>query len=94
MVQDGAYEWDPRKAISNLEKHGVAFEDVVGFHWDEALVIPDRRQEYGEPRFLAYGLIGSRLHALVFTPRSGRIRVISLRKANSREVRRWLMSRR
>jgi len=90
MVQDGEYEWDARKALANLSKHGVPFEAVLGFQWNDALILRDERRDYGEPRFLAYGLIDERLHALVFTPRKGRIRVISLRKANSREVRRWL----
>ncbi len=94
MQFDAEYEWDPRKAGINLAKHGVAFEDVVSFEWDDALIIEDTRRDYGEPRYLAYGLIGNRLHAFVFTPRNGRIRVISLRKANSRELRIWQRSRR
>ncbi|MHC1729094.1 MAG: BrnT family toxin [Syntrophobacteraceae bacterium] len=40
-------------------------------------------------RYRAFALIDSRLHALVFTPREGAIRVISLRKANRREVLRY-----
>ncbi|HQR54229.1 MAG TPA: BrnT family toxin [Burkholderiales bacterium] len=49
----------------------------------------DLRKEYGEQRFQALGLVAGRLHAMVFTPRSGKVHVISLRKANRREVRRY-----
>jgi len=38
-----------------------------------------------EERFIALGLIGERLHSLVFTVRGNAVRVISLRKANRRE---------
>ena len=41
---------------------------------------------YGERRYLALGMIGDRLHAAMFTPRAGKVHVISLRKANQREV--------
>ena len=50
------------------------------------MVIPDNRKSYGEPRFLAFGPIGDRLHCVTFSVRGQNIRVISLRKANSREV--------
>lgn len=61
------YEWDPEKAASNFVKHGVAFEDAEAFDWNQASVKEDRRQQYGEPRFVAVGPIGGRLHVLVFT---------------------------
>ncbi|WP_016611246.1 BrnT family toxin, partial [Yersinia pestis] len=47
------------------------------------------RKEYPERRFQALGYIEERLHMLVFTPRNGKVHVISLRKANSREVKRY-----
>jgi hypothetical protein len=46
-------------------------------------------QHYGERRFQALGLIGDRLHMMVFTPRANKAHVISLRKANKREVKRY-----
>ena len=82
------YEWDDNKAASNLCNHGVSFESIVDFAWDEATIIEDQRNDYGEHRWIAYGPIGERLHCLVFTVRGEHIRVISLRKANSREVKR------
>jgi uncharacterized DUF497 family protein len=53
-----------------------------------AAIDADLRYAYGESRFQALGLIGGRLHMLVFTMRGDVLRVISLRKANPREVRR------
>lgn len=82
------YEWDPAKADANFLKHGVSFEDVVDFDWRLASTAPDDRRAYGEARFIAVGPIGDRLHVLIFTRRSGGIRVISLRRANDRESRR------
>ena len=89
MADEPEYEWDETKAEVNTAKHGVPFTAVYEFEWDKALVIPDTRRDYGEPRWLAYAPIGKRLLALVFTIRAGRIRVISLRKANSREQTRY-----
>lgn len=83
------YEWDPVKAETNVLKHGVAFEILEGFDWNRATIMEDRRQDYGEPRFIAVGTIEQRLHVLAFTPRGARVRVISLRKANEREKLRY-----
>ena len=79
--------FDPRKNERNITQRGLPFELVEDFEWDSALVIEDIRKDYGERRFQALGLIMGRLHALVFTPRAGLVHVISLRKANRREVR-------
>ena len=49
------------------------------------LVVADQRADYGEPRWLALGLIGDRLHSLAFTIRGERIRIISLRTASRKE---------
>jgi uncharacterized DUF497 family protein len=57
--------------------------------WATALMEEDTRKAYGERRFQVLGFIGERLHAVVFTPRDGMVHVISLRKANSREVKRY-----
>jgi uncharacterized protein len=82
-------DFDPEKNARNIELSGISFEDAVKFEWDSAAIIPDTRREYSESRYRAFGFIEGRLHALVFTPRGGAIRVISLRKANAREVLRY-----
>jgi uncharacterized DUF497 family protein len=79
--------FDPRKNEQNIAERGLSFELVEEFELDSALVVEDSRRDYGERRFQALGLIAGRLHPLVFTPRAGHVHVISLRKANRREVR-------
>lgn len=51
--------------------------------------MPDLRKDYGENRYIAAGFLAGRLHILVFTPTADGIRVISFRKANRRELRRY-----
>jgi len=85
--------FDPAKDAANLAKHGVSLFDAVGFEWGTAVVWPDTRRDYGEARMVALGYIGLRIMALVFVDRPPEQpterRVISLRKANSREVKRY-----
>lgn len=81
--------WDPAKRAANLEKHGVDFLAVRHFDWETALVRADVRFDYPEPRFLALGLIGRRLHALVFSVERRAVRLISLRKASNKEMDRY-----
>jgi uncharacterized protein len=75
-----------RPSGPNLKKHRVDFAAVEQFDFESAIIIRDDRDDYGESRYRAQGFIGGRLHALVFTRREGRIRVISLRKSNRREI--------
>jgi uncharacterized protein len=79
------YEWDEAKRVENLAKHGIDFLALARFDWETHVMFADLRRGYGEPRFLAYGPIDGRLHALVFTRRGETRRIISLRKANRRE---------
>jgi len=81
--------FDSAKNERNVAIRGISFERVVAFEWDSALIVEDTREDYGERRFQALGLIDGRLYVLVFTPRAGKTHVISLRKANGREVRRY-----
>jgi uncharacterized DUF497 family protein len=52
-------------------------------------MIEDVRKDYGERRFRVLGYIDDRLYAVVFTPRDNTVRVISFRKANIQEVKRY-----
>ncbi|MFQ1083777.1 BrnT family toxin [Bordetella trematum] len=81
--------YDPAKNDKNIAERGLSFELAHGFEWNSALVIEDARQDYSEVRYQALGKIEERLYMLVFTVRDEAIRVISLRKANSREVARY-----
>jgi uncharacterized DUF497 family protein len=81
--------FDAAKNARNVATKGISFEQAIVFEWSTALIVADTRKDYGERRFQAFGLIAERLHVLVFTPRSGKTHVISLRKANKREVKRY-----
>lgn len=85
----GLYIYDSAKAAANLAKHEVSFTEAERFDWDTTLVAEDNRFDYGERRFVAIGLIDARAHVVVFTRRGSRVRLISLRKANRREVKRY-----
>ena len=85
--------FDPAKDAANVAKHGVSLTEAAGFEWDSAVVWPDTRRDYGEPRMAALGYIGLRIMSVVFVDRPPEQpterRVISLRKANTREVKRY-----
>jgi len=81
--------FDSAKSEKNALARGIPFELAAEFTWDSALIVEDVRKDYGERRFQALGLIGDRLHMMVFTPRASKAHVISLRKANKREVKRY-----
>ena len=83
------HEHDPKKLAENVTKHQVWFDLADDFEWDTATIILDNRRQYAESRFRATGLIAQRLHVLVFCFRETKIRLISLRKANLREVLRY-----
>ncbi len=80
-------EFDAAKNERNIQERGLSFELATEFDWGTALVVPSDR--HGEARYLALGFIGSQLYALAFTKRGEKLRVISLRRANKREVKRY-----
>lgn len=80
------FDWDDAKRRQNIAKHGVDFAAIGDFDWSTAVIRPDRRRDYGEARLTATGMIGARLHVAIYNVRHGRLRIISLRKANKREV--------
>ena len=79
------YEWDEAKAKANLARHKVDFSDATEFDWETAIETYDDRSDYGEDRWIALGFIRDKLYVLVYTLRSDKIRIISLRKAKKRE---------
>lgn len=81
--------YDPTKNKSNIAKHSVSLADAGRFEWETAVMREDMRREYAEQRFEAVGYIGYRLHVMIYCLRGAAIRVISLRKANPREVNRY-----
>lgn len=82
------FEWDAEKGRTNREKHGISFEEAKVIFSGLLLTAPDKRQDYGEQRLISYGQLSESIVVVVVHPsRSGRIRLISARKANSRERR-------
>ncbi len=76
------FEWDDRKARSNLRKHGVSFE-AAKLAFDDRFCIEwlDTRTDYSEERFILIGLAAGRHLCVVYTERADRIRIISAREA-------------
>ena len=76
------FEWDPQKNETNLVNHGLDFEDTPSIFRLPLRISLDRRDDYGEDRFIELGLLDGRVIVVVFTePSTTTIRIISLRKA-------------
>ncbi len=85
-MRDDEFEWDDRKAQTNLKKHKVSFEVArLAFRDDLGFDEIDDREDYGEERVVRVGLAEGSLLAVTFTERGSRIRIISARKASKRE---------
>lgn len=84
------FSWDPAKNDRNVELRGFGFSLAAEFDFETAVSAIDDRQDYGEVRYVAIGFIGERLHILVYTLRDTGCHIISLRKANKREVRAYV----
>jgi uncharacterized DUF497 family protein len=82
-------DFDLAKSARNASEQGLPFTLVSEFDWQGAVFSEDTRHPYPERRFVALGYVGERLHVVCFTPNEGGVRVISFRKANDREVRRY-----
>lgn len=82
-------EFDPAKSKRNIAERGLPFELAADFDFETALIWQDDRFAYPEDRWVAIGFLGERLHVLCFCETERGIRVISFRKANAREVRRY-----
>jgi uncharacterized protein len=78
--------FDPAKDARNVAQRGLSFARAAEFDWAGADIIEDVRFAYPERRFVAVGYLDGRLHVLCFTPTDTGIRVISFRKANTREA--------
>ena len=83
-------DFDPVKDASNLEKHGVSLALAAELDWDAALVWSDDRQEYGELRMIALAPRTGILCYVAFVDRGTIRRIISLRRANRREVKHYV----
>ncbi|MHC1710565.1 MAG: BrnT family toxin [Solidesulfovibrio sp.] len=83
------FEWDEDKRRANVDKHGVDFVDAARMLCGEPLIIEDDRRNYGERRCIAVGEEVGYVLVVIFTIRDGVFRIISARRANARERRKY-----
>ncbi len=83
------FEWDDEKRLDNVAKHGIDFIDAARLFEGPFITMRDNRRDYGETRSIAFGRVEGRLMAVAFTKRQDIIRIISARKANDREQKRF-----
>lgn len=79
------FEWDWKKHASNLADHKVGFDQAKEIFKGPRLESPDTRENYGEERYVSLGEVDGRCLVVVHTPRGGKTRIISARKATSGE---------
>ena len=84
------FEWDEAKNLENIRKHEIDFADVPPMFDGEMLIELDDRFDYGEDRCFGIGFLGSGIAVIVWTERRKNIiRVISARRANRHEQKRF-----
>ena len=84
------FEWDERKRQANIRKHGIDFADIPPLFEGDIVTIEDIRYNYGETRFITFGLLKIGVIVVVHTERNGNLRIISARKATKNESKIYL----
>ena len=79
------FEWDENKRLANIHKHGFDFTDVSSVFDSDTVAVEDDRYNYGEQRFVTFGLFQGRVIAVVHTENDDLVRIISARKATKYE---------
>lgn len=82
--------FDPAKRLWTLQQRGLDFLDAETVFAGPTIEVPDRRRDYGEARIVCVGWLRGRAVIVVYTERKGIRHIISMRKANEREQRRFL----
>lgn len=83
------FEWDETKRLANVAKHGIDFKEAEELFSGPMVVRVDKKQDYGEARLIGFGLVNNRLITVAYVLREEKIRIISMRKGNSREKARY-----
>jgi uncharacterized DUF497 family protein len=86
------FEWDSNKNDRNFKKRGLDFEDAVIVFSGPTIHMEDQRENYGESRWIVYGLLMEVVVVIVYTVRGDRIRIISMRRATKKEQRQYEQS--
>jgi uncharacterized DUF497 family protein len=84
-----SFVWDERKRLSNIEKHGIDFQDAIEVFSDPDALSFQSRVEHEEDRYLIIGRCQGRVITVIFTWRGDTIRVISARMARREERQRY-----
>jgi uncharacterized protein len=87
---DLEFDWDKNKAASNFIKHGIRFEEVRAVFEDDpgSITFSDPEHSFDEARYIEIGFSArGQLLVVSYVERSGKIRVISVRKATLSEAR-------
>lgn len=79
------FEYDPEKSSANRDKHGIDFDEAQVL-WDDPYQIEAPANITDEPRFLAVGAVGARHWTAIYTYRSHRVRITSVRRARRQEI--------
>ena len=79
------FEWDDGKRRSNIKKHGIDFINAPTIFDSYTLTIEDDRQDYGEERFVTFGILEGRVVVVVHTESKESMGIISIRKASKNE---------
>ncbi|MBF0425645.1 MAG: BrnT family toxin [Magnetococcales bacterium] len=81
--------YDPIKRVKTLTERGLDFDDAPLIFSGPKVTLLDERRDYSEERLVTFGLLRDRMVAMVWTPRDDAYRIISLRYANDREIKRY-----
>jgi uncharacterized DUF497 family protein len=81
--------FDKAKRARTLAEREIDFADAVHVFAGRTLDVPDERRDYGELRMQTVGYLAGRMVMVVWTPRGGWRRIISMRKCNEREQARY-----
>jgi len=85
VVTTRKFEWDENKRLINLQRHGIDFADIWRVFANETHTVTDDRFEYGEVRYLSFGLLFGEVVAVSHTETDEITRIISIRKAEKYE---------
>jgi uncharacterized DUF497 family protein len=81
--------YDPAKRIKTLATRKLDFDDAWRVLTGDCCTKPDTRRNYGEHRYLCFGMLNGRMVVVGYTPRNGAYHVFTMRKANAREKRQY-----
>ena len=81
--------FDPKKDEQTREARGFSLGVGAEVISNQAALIVDGRRDYGEERLISFGYVDKRLYVCVYTVRVDALHIISVRKANEREIRKY-----